>query len=223
MTIHKKIMILLLWVQAFYSPLTFAEEKQLPDMERVTINLHVATVSIAIPIAVDADYSDEPHYAKQVNIFDEKLFYTAGQTHVAYSHLWAFKGHFWQGYIGELLLQVSVFKIRQGATMEQLFSPSPQKELIDIGGMQWRKTGDISGQVNYAAPLTADHFVSISFNFIDDSDRKNLTWQVRAQRLMEQIVPTLKLERHSATEISPVPPEHEQQPISPHAPVFPAR
>lgn len=210
-------------VAAFFvcdARVALAEEITEHGMEPVSIDLRVATVNFAVP-KMAADYSEDPRHAKQANIFDEKLFFTAGQAHVVYSRLWGFKGHFWQGYIGELLMQVSVFKIRQGSSMDMLFSPSSEKELININDVRWRKTGNMNDQINYDIPLTSEHFLGISFSFIDDSNHENMSWQLRAQQIMELIVPTLKLDRHSATEMSPITPE--QQPVPPPAAVFPVR
>lgn len=178
-----------------YSALVNAVDLHKSYQEEIMIDLSVAMLHLSVPEYLGADYSERRYYDKQANIFDNKLYESAWRGWVVFSHLWAFKGHFWQGYTGELLVQVVVTKkFRKDLTLENYNPLFKNREVVTINGAPWMRIEDIGEEINYAMLLTEDHILVVRFLFIDDSNGKNIKWKAKAQRYVDAIVPTIKLE-----------------------------
>lgn len=162
--------------------------------EEIVLTLSNFTLRFSISDSGAADYSDRRSYIRETDIFNESLYETAASSHVIFSHLWAFKGRLWQGFVGELLGGVLIRKPRSdNVSLEYLYPLSKDKSYIVINGERWMRYED-ENEVRYAVSLSKDHFLVVYFSFI--SGGKSNTWQKEAQSYVDKIVATLNLERH---------------------------
>lgn len=167
---------------------------------QIEINMKVAKLAFTIPHDVDADSGGDCRLFQPINILDDALYKNTYETGAFFEYTWAFRGHFWQGWVGYLLMMVTANKIPEDKVTEDLFPTSaPGMKWVKLNGVAWSRTGRIDStrslsQVSYNVPLTKRRFLQVSFNFIDDSNHHNMGWQKRAEHIMDTVVQTLTLE-----------------------------
>lgn len=191
---------LLLYAVACYSS---AETNTCQNFKagQIEINMEVAKLAFTIPHGVDTDFGGNCRLFQPINISDDSIYKYKGnrETGAFFEYTWAFRGHLWQGWVGELLMMVTANKIPKYKVTEDLFPTSaPWMKWVKLNGVAWRRTGSIDSSslsaIYYAVPLTGKHYLLVSFNFLDDSNRHNLDWQAKAQHIMDSVVQTMRFE-----------------------------
>lgn len=173
--------------------------------EEVAVDLvGVGKLEIVVPSNLGADYyENKKDDDKRIDIKNENIFlnYSGTYQRGIFERLWDFKGHFWQGYIGELLAQIWIIKLRKKETMGVAMRPLPLNERITLNGTVWCKSSTKfnknGGAIFYSMPLVSDRYLRVEFHFEDDGNGENISWRSKAMKYVEAMVQSLKLELKS--------------------------
>lgn len=175
------------------------EDYSSTNPDEIKINLKVALLTFTVS-ELGADYSElgGGGYVKLFDAQDESAFlnYSGDLMKGLFDYIWGFKGHFWQGYIGNLQMQVWVKKARSSLKNE-LQTSSPH-EKVDLNGTMWYRSADAKNEtIFYRTPLIGDKYLSVEFYFDDRSSNKS--WEPKARNYVNHIVNSIKLVRQNKT------------------------
>lgn len=206
---RKAILVIVAWLGMFYLNNSFSDEmtEASPNWEALKIDLHSGGVlHFSVPPGMDANFLGQRHET-QLDISNDAIYrkYPSGPKYFeAFNRVWDFKGWFWQGDLGNLMLDILVMKKEKPGSLDSFERLLQEQDDADVSTtavykerwLKYRLLPRWGDALEYTTILDESHYLTARFKFINNSDAKG-SWRKKAQEYADGIAETLVFERTS--------------------------